>query len=135
MKTALALLALGLLLPLPAPAAEEPEVVYGKFHRALIAGDIDEVQRYAVDAYRAELAAMSPAQREAQGKMAAVMPRASLRNKTVAPSQSARLHRQRPGPAAGGRQARDTLRHDPHGDAARTGRWASRTGPTSSLPA
>src|SRR6187397_62655 len=94
MKTALALLSLALLLPLPAAAADEPEVVYGKFHRALLAGDVGEMQRYAVDAYRAELAAMSPAQREAQAKMAgAMMPRGFLlRNKTVAPGgQSARL--------------------------------------------
>jgi hypothetical protein len=78
----------------PAAALEEPDAVYGRFHRAVIAGEFDELLRYAPDAQKAELMALSTAQRSAQLKMiASLMPRAyTLRNKDVAPDgQSARL--------------------------------------------
>ena len=86
--------ALFLLLPCAAPAAEEPEVVYAKFHRAAASGDLEEMARYGPDARRAELATMSAAQKDASVKMAAVMmPRAfTLRSKLVNPDgRSARL--------------------------------------------
>lgn len=82
------------LLPLAALAAEEPEAVYAKFHRAAVSGNIDEMVRYAPPAQRAELATMSAAQKEATVKMmAALLPRAYLlHNKTVNPNgQAARL--------------------------------------------
>ena len=76
MKTARALL-LCIALPLAAFAADPPEVVYAKFHRAAASGDLDEMLRYAPAAQRAEINAMSPAQKQAQVKMVAVLlPRA-----------------------------------------------------------
>lgn len=82
------------LFPLALPAAEEPEAVYAKFHRAAVSGNLDEMVRYGPAAQRAELAAMSQAQKEASVKMmAALLPRAYLlQQKTVNPNgQSARL--------------------------------------------
>jgi hypothetical protein len=92
LSTAL-LVVLALLLPLAA-AAEEPEVAYAKFHRAAASGDLDEMLKYAPDAQKAELSAMSAAQRAAQVKMlAATMPRAFVvRHRVVNPDgQAARL--------------------------------------------
>ena len=89
-----AVIALLALLPLAALAADEPEIVYGKFHRAMASSDLEEMGRHAPDARRAELATMSEAQKEATVKMAAVMvPRAfTLRQKQVHPNgQSALL--------------------------------------------
>jgi hypothetical protein len=86
--------ALALAAALPLGAAEEPEAVYAKFHRALHAADLQEMLRYATDAQRAEMAAMSPAQKSASLKMMAVMlPRAyALKDKSIAPGgQAARL--------------------------------------------
>ena len=83
-----------LLLVAFAAAAEEPEAVYGRFHRALASGNLEETMRYAPAARRAELASMSPAQKEAQVKMMSVMlPKGfTLMNKRVAPDgRSARL--------------------------------------------
>jgi hypothetical protein len=75
-------------------AQEQPESVYGKFHRALASGDLNEMVRYAPAARRAELQAMSPAQKEASVKMMQMMlPRGfTLLNKTLAPDgKTARL--------------------------------------------
>jgi hypothetical protein len=75
-------------------ALEEPDAVYGRFHRAVIAGEFEELLRYAPDAQKAELMALSASQRSAQVKMiASLMPRAyTLHGKDVAPDgQSARL--------------------------------------------
>ena len=85
---------LALAAALPLAAAEEPEAVYAKFHRALFAADLEEMLRYAPDAQRAEMAAMSPAQKSASLKMMAVLlPRAYvLKDKSIAPGgQAARL--------------------------------------------
>lgn len=79
---------------LPVHAAEEPEAVYAKWHRATVSGNFEEMARYASDAQRAEIAAMSQAQKDAGVKLAAAtMPRAFLlRNKSVDPGgQGARL--------------------------------------------
>jgi len=76
------------------PAQEQPEAVYGKFHRAIAAGDLNEMLRYAPAARRAELQGLSPAQKEASVKMMQMMlPRAfTLLSKTVAPDgKTARL--------------------------------------------
>src|SRR5262245_22310821 len=86
---------------LPLAAGEEPEAVYAKFHRASVSGDLDEMVRYGTEAQRAEIAAMSPAQKTAQVKMlAATMPRAYVvRGKNVRPDgQGARLLLSGPGP-------------------------------------
>ena len=83
-----------LFLGINAIAAEEPEVVYGKFHRAIATGNLDEVMRHAPAARRAELSGMSAAQKDAQIKMLSMMlPKAfTLMSKNVAPNrQSARL--------------------------------------------
>ena len=78
MKTAL-VIALLALLPLAARGAEEPEAVYAKFHRAAASGNLGEMMRHVPAAERAELAAMSAAQKEAIVKMmAAMLPRAYL---------------------------------------------------------
>jgi hypothetical protein len=92
-------LALALLLLLPPlfpgyAAAEEPEAVYGRYHRVAAAGDIEEMQRYVSAAQRAEIAAMSAAQKEALAKMnAATMPRAYALKRKIASldGRSARL--------------------------------------------
>ena len=87
-------LCLMLLLPAAAIAAEEPEAVYAKFHRAIAAGDLEEMLRYAPDETKAEMAAMSAAQKAASVKMiAALMPRTYvLKDKSVNPDgQGARL--------------------------------------------
>ena len=86
--------ALLILLSAAALAAEEPEAVYAKFHRAAVSGNIEEMTRYGPAAQRAELASMSAAQKDATVKMmAALLPRAYLLNsRTVNPNgQSARL--------------------------------------------
>src|SRR5258706_15674795 len=82
---ALALLAL---LPLAAPAADEPEAVYAKFHRAVASGDFEEMLRYGPAARRQEMAGVSQAQRDAALKMANLMlPRAYIvLSKTVNPN-------------------------------------------------
>jgi len=52
------------LLPCTGAAQEDPEVVYGKFHRALIAGNIAELNKYGTPGGAAELAKMPPEQRK-----------------------------------------------------------------------
>ena len=83
-----------LLLPGTARPAGEPEAAYAKYHRAAASGDLEEMLRYGLESRRAEVAAMSPAQKQALVKMLAVqMPRAFLlRNKTLNPDgRGARL--------------------------------------------
>ena len=92
MRTIAALLLL--LAALPAAAADEPDAVYTRYHRAAVTRDLDEMLRYAAAAQRAEIAAMSAAQRDALGKMLEVgMPRAFLlKKKTLTPDgKGARL--------------------------------------------
>ena len=96
MRTALLCraLAAALLLPAAAMAADEPEVAYGKYHRAAVTGDLDEMQRHLPAPQRNQIAAMSAAQKDAETKMlAATMPRAfTVKQKVVNPNgQSARL--------------------------------------------
>ena len=77
-----------LIVSLPAFAGDEPEVAYGKFHRAIAAADLEEAMKYAPAGRRAELASMSAAQKDAQLKMLSMlMPRAfTLLSKNVAPN-------------------------------------------------
>lgn len=92
----------------PAGAAEEPDAVYGKYHRAAAAGNLAEMAQYAQAAQRAELLAMSAAQKAAMVKMlAATMPRGyALRNKSVTPDgKSARLLVSGPGETQEGDKA------------------------------
>ena len=87
--------ALALAAALPLAAAEEPEAVYAKFHRALVNEDLEEMLQHGTDAQRAELAGMSAAQKKASLKMMAMlMPHSyALRSKNVNPDgQGARLH-------------------------------------------
>lgn len=55
-KIVVALLAL--LAAVPAAAADDPETVYGKLHRATLAGNVDEVLAYATAERRREMAAL-----------------------------------------------------------------------------
>lgn len=83
-----------------AARAEEPEAVYARFHRAIASANFEEIMRYSPAARRAEMAAMSPAQKEAQLKMFSMMlPRGfTLMSKTVAPNgRRARLFVTGPG--------------------------------------
>jgi hypothetical protein len=57
--------ALFLLLPCGANAAEEPEAVYEKFHRALLAGNLDDLNKYGTPGGAAELAKIPADQRKA----------------------------------------------------------------------
>jgi hypothetical protein len=93
MKTALALMA-ALLLPLPALAAEEPEAVFARYHRALVAGNLDEVLLNAAEQLRSEIKGLSPEQRHAAVKMLAAQapPGFTLRGKKIEPgNEEARL--------------------------------------------
>ena len=92
------------LLPGAALAADEPEVVYGKFHRAAMAGELDEMLKYGPAGRRAEIQGMSAAHREAALKMAQfMMPRAfTLERKTVHSNGRATLVVSGPGDSGGG---------------------------------
>ena len=83
--TALALLTLLALGAVPAHAADEPEVVYGKFHRAAMAGDLDEMLKYGPAQRRAEMRGLPEAHRDASLKLVrSMMPRAfKLERKSV----------------------------------------------------
>lgn len=97
------------LLPCAAPAAEEPEVVYAKFHRAAMAGDLEEMLKYGPAARRAEMQGLSAAHKEAALKMVQfMMPRAfTLERKTVNPSGRGTLIVS--GPWEGGSRNMDTM--------------------------
>jgi len=105
-----AAVALLVLLPLAAFAAEEPEAVYAKFHRAVMAGDLDEMLKYGPAPRRAEMQGMSASSKDAALKMAQfMMPRAfTLQRKTVqANGRGATLIVS--GPWAGGGQRLETM--------------------------
>ena len=67
------------LLPLaaiPARSAEEPEGAYAKYHRAVVAGNLDAMLEQSLALQRADMQSMSAANRDATLKMAqSVMPR------------------------------------------------------------
>ena len=94
MRRILALLA-ALAFALPASAADEPEAVFAKYHRAAVAGNLDEMLRYTTDSHRAEMSAMSPEQRAASFKLInTLMPaKYAVRAKSVYPESGiARLY-------------------------------------------
>ena len=74
-----------LLSPFTAVAGDEPEAVYAKFHRAVMAGDLAEMLKYGPAARRAEIQGMSASSKEAALKLAQfMMPRAfTLQRKSV----------------------------------------------------
>ena len=93
------------LLPAAALAADEPEVVYAKYHRAAMASDLDDMLNFGPAKRRAEMQGMSAAHRQAALKMAQfMMPRAfSLERKTVHSNGRATLVVSGPGDSGGGR--------------------------------
>jgi hypothetical protein len=104
-----AVIAMLFLLPLAALAADEPEAVYAKYHRATMAGDLDEMLKHGPAKRRAEIQGMSASSREAALKMAQyLMPRAfTLQRKTVQSNGRATLIVS--GPWEGGRQRLETM--------------------------
>ncbi len=80
-------------LPCAASATDEPEAVYARFHRAAMAGDLDEMLKYGPAQRRAEMQGLSGAHREAALKMVQLMmPLAfKLERKTVNPNGRATL--------------------------------------------
>jgi len=104
-QVCLAALALAAAQPLAAAADDEPEAVYAKYHRAVLAGNVEEVLRTGTEAQRAQMASKSAAQNAAQLKaMAATMPPTyALRGTILDPSgQNARLYLSGPGAAPAG---------------------------------
>src|SRR6185503_4513817 len=94
-----------LLLQAPAAfAADEPEVVYGKFHRAAMAGDLEEMLKYGPAQRRAEIRGMSAASKDAALKMAQfMMPRAFTVERKLPAKGGATLIVSGPGDVGGGR--------------------------------
>lgn len=78
---------------LPARAADEPEAVYGKYHRAVMAGDIEEMFSNSPARLRAEMRSASASTKDAALKMAQyLMPRAfTVQRKTMLPNGRAVL--------------------------------------------
>ena len=66
---------LALLAAVPAAAADDPETVYGKLHRATLAGNVDEVLAYATAGKRKEMAAL-PGKEDMVRMMAMSLPKA-----------------------------------------------------------
>jgi hypothetical protein len=56
-------------LALPLGAAESPDAVYAKYHGAVADGNVEAMMRYSTEARRAEIGALSPAQRISSVKM------------------------------------------------------------------
>jgi len=75
--TAALLLAAPLLLPNGAAAQEDPEAVYSKLHKAMLAANLGEMLKYASDAQRKELDAIPQAQKVATVQLMAKMMPAS----------------------------------------------------------
>lgn len=88
------LLALAIcLLPLAAFAAEEPEGVFAKYHRAALAGDLDGILEHSLARQRAEIKAVAPEHREmALAMVKAMMPRIfTVERKMLEPDKRATL--------------------------------------------
>jgi hypothetical protein len=105
-----AMCALLALLPRTAPAADEPETVYARFHRAAMAGDVDEMLKYGLAQRRAEMQGASAATKEATLKLVQfMMPRAfRLENKSVN-AKTGRAVLIVSGPFEAGRRDMDTV--------------------------
>ncbi|HLX81421.1 MAG TPA: hypothetical protein VKS43_12650 [Burkholderiales bacterium] len=74
-------------------AADQPEAVYAKYHRAVMSNDIDEMQKWVVAARRAELQGASASTRSAALTLAQYMvPRAyAVQRRIVNPNGRATL--------------------------------------------
>ena len=74
-------------------AADEPEAVYAKFHRAAMAGDLEEMFRHGLARRRVEVQGMSASSKEAALKLARFMVPAGymLQRKTVQDNDRATL--------------------------------------------
>jgi hypothetical protein len=57
-------IALFLLFPCAASAQEDPEAVFGKFHRAMLTGNVDQMNRYGTPGGGTEIAKMPAEQRK-----------------------------------------------------------------------
>ena len=74
---------LALFLAVPAAGADDPETVYGKLHRATLAGSVEEVMSYATAGKRKEMASL-PGKEDMVRMMAMSLPKAySLTKKDV----------------------------------------------------
>jgi hypothetical protein len=86
-------------------AADAPEAVYAKFHRAAMAGDLEEMLKHGPAQRRTEIRSMSPASKDAALKMAQfMMPRAFTVERTIMASNGrATLIVSGPGDGGGGK--------------------------------
>jgi len=109
LAAAIALLVLLPLAALPARSAEEPEAVYAKYHRAAMAGNLEDMLAYGPAQRRAEMRGLSAAHKEAALKMARyMMPRAfTLERKAMNPKGRATLFVS--GPWEGARNRMETI--------------------------
>jgi hypothetical protein len=101
-----AVIALLILLPLaPLHAADEPEAVYAKYHRAVMAGQLEEMLVYGPTQRRIEIRGSSASSQDAALKMAKfMMPRAfTLERKTITGKGRATLIVSGPGEVGGNR--------------------------------
>ena len=102
-----------LLLPfasLPALAADEPEAVYAKYHRATMAGELEEMLRHGPAARRAEIQGMSESSRNAALKMAQfMMPRAFTMERKVMSANGRAATLIVSGPGGGGAGKLETI--------------------------
>lgn len=78
-----------------ATAQDDPEAVYGKMHRAALAGKSEEVISYGTKAQQADLASKSKAEKDAViGFMAKMLPKTyTITEKTIAPDGQTALLR------------------------------------------
>lgn len=83
---------LALLLAVPAAAADDPETVYGKLHRATLAGSVEEVLSYATAGKRKEMASLA-GKEDVVRMMALSLPKAYsvTKNDTSADGRKAHL--------------------------------------------
>jgi len=93
-----------LLMMMPAVAADAPEAVYARYHRAILAGNADDMLLHADASQRTRFARMKPDQKPAALKLqAAMMARTwQLRDKLLSPDgKAARLVVSGPGEGPG----------------------------------
>jgi len=83
---------LALLFAVPAVAADDPETVYGKLHRATLAGSVEEVLSYATAGKRKEMASLA-GKEDVVRMMALSLPKAYsvTKNDTSADGRKAHL--------------------------------------------
>lgn len=83
---------LALLVAVPAAAADDPEAVYGKLHRATLAGSVEEVLSYATAGRRKEMASLA-GKEDVVRMMALSLPKAYsvTKNDTSADGRKAHL--------------------------------------------